>query len=304
MSEEAALKFYYEQLLMGDATDGIPGVPKVGPIKAKKYLEGSVNETTHREIVMQTYYTAYGVERWREELILTGHLIYLRKHHEDKFTLEGWPDVEFEEIEEKPKKGKKKMEPWNIGTALAAVDPGNVIGTKAWEAAMLFLAEESGIEIDDETLGAIETLSNRNGVPQAEIEAYAKLRKAFSKQPIIPLSFNKVVTEQVTETPKYPFPENSPAVKGFALPNTVVDEKHLNKIMPSKLFAEKPASEAVALSIKIEKAIDVCHGKEPTILGKTIPETVATILAPKTENKFKLPEPVPVPTFNPGWGKK
>jgi DNA polymerase-1 len=265
MSEEAALKFYYEQLLMGDPTDNIGGVPKVGPVKAKKYLEGSADEKSHQEIVQQVYYTAYGTERWKEELILTGHLIYLRKHHEDKFTVEGWPNVEFEEIEEKPKKGKKKMEPWTIGTALAAVDPGNVIGTKAWEAAMLFLAEESGIEIDDDTLGAIEVLSNRNGVPQAELEAYSKLRKAFSGQPIIPLSFNKVVTPTEEDIAKYPFPKE-PKV-------TVVDSRDSSY---SKAFGRPPTT--------------ILETKEGPVLH--------------TPTMFKLPEAVPVPTFNPDWGKK
>ena len=36
VSEEDAMRHYYQQLLKGDPTDNIPGVPRVGEVKAAK----------------------------------------------------------------------------------------------------------------------------------------------------------------------------------------------------------------------------------------------------------------------------
>lgn len=44
VSEEEALKNFYTQLLMGDTTDNIPGVPGIGVAKAKKLLKGKTKE--------------------------------------------------------------------------------------------------------------------------------------------------------------------------------------------------------------------------------------------------------------------
>lgn len=39
LTEESADRFFYKQWLMGDSTDKVPGIPKVGPVKADRLLE-------------------------------------------------------------------------------------------------------------------------------------------------------------------------------------------------------------------------------------------------------------------------
>lgn len=41
---EDATFFFFKQILMGDSTDGIKGIPKVGPKKAEQYLDGFYGE--------------------------------------------------------------------------------------------------------------------------------------------------------------------------------------------------------------------------------------------------------------------
>ena len=52
VSERDALKFFYEQLLSGDATDNIPGIDGIGPKKAEAALAGC---TTPRECAEVAY---------------------------------------------------------------------------------------------------------------------------------------------------------------------------------------------------------------------------------------------------------
>jgi len=39
VTQKGGLRFFYEQLLSGDPTDNVPGIPGIGPVKAKKALE-------------------------------------------------------------------------------------------------------------------------------------------------------------------------------------------------------------------------------------------------------------------------
>jgi 5'-3' exonuclease len=45
VSPAEGLRFFYEQLLIGDRADNIIGIDRVGPVKAKKALENSFQET-------------------------------------------------------------------------------------------------------------------------------------------------------------------------------------------------------------------------------------------------------------------
>lgn len=84
ISSEQALLSFYTQILTGDSVDNIPGLPNVGPIKAKAMLEhvDSGNEMDLAEIVAIEYarrgqpYT-YLVEQAR--------LLYLLKSPQDVF---------------------------------------------------------------------------------------------------------------------------------------------------------------------------------------------------------------------------
>jgi hypothetical protein len=345
MDEISSMRFYHEQLLQGDPTDNIKGVPKVGPIKAQKYLEGCTDEQSMREIVLQIYYSyfsgvwrekqasiaacvteeelglvLYGTaspvseswkfskdqlvacnteqafsetleqqfgiktprELWRAELMLTGQLIYLKKHKDDWFNLDGWPEASFEDVlVDAPKKTKKakKMEPWTIATALSAIDPGNVIGTKAWESAMLFLVEESGVDLPEDAITAVEVLSNRNGIPRAEVDAYSVIRRAFSATPLVPLSFNKVVEAPAVAAtpPATPFTFKLPTLFSPELsPQAATDTPSLT--LPP---AVKTAS-VLAADTKFPGAPVTVIVEKPSI----------------------APPVVSIPTFNPSWGKK
>jgi 5'-3' exonuclease len=93
ISEEEALRHYYEQLLKGDPTDDIPGLPKIGDVKAKKLLSGSKTEAEFQEIVVSMYIQHYD-DAWYDMLLSNGKMIYLQKHPKDYFTLRDWPIVQ------------------------------------------------------------------------------------------------------------------------------------------------------------------------------------------------------------------
>lgn len=81
MSEEAADRFFYLQLLMGDATDNIPGIPGMGPKKAAKVLEGFNGDDVVTLYVQakQEYQKAYG-DDWKAALIENARLLWIRRH--------------------------------------------------------------------------------------------------------------------------------------------------------------------------------------------------------------------------------
>jgi 5'-3' exonuclease len=93
IDEEFALKFFYTQLLKGDPTDNILGVPRVGEVKAEKMLRFLNKEEDYQECVVEQYLTAYGDE-WEEQLLINGRLLYLQKHRYDYFSLRDWPVVQ------------------------------------------------------------------------------------------------------------------------------------------------------------------------------------------------------------------
>jgi len=90
VSAHDALRFEYRQLLSGDPTDNIPGVPQIGPIKAEAFLANTITEEEMQEIVVEQYLNAYGDE-WRAYLLSNGKMTYLQKHANDFFTLADWP---------------------------------------------------------------------------------------------------------------------------------------------------------------------------------------------------------------------
>jgi 5'-3' exonuclease len=89
ISEKEALRHYYEQLLKGDPTDYIPGIPRVGDKKAKEMLEDCQTEEEFQLVVVIAYKNAYEDE-WKEYLLSNGKMIHLQKDFNDYFTLENW----------------------------------------------------------------------------------------------------------------------------------------------------------------------------------------------------------------------
>ena len=55
VDKESGLKFFYTQILTGDAADNIKGLYRVGPKKAEKILEGLVKEEDLWDAVLKAY---------------------------------------------------------------------------------------------------------------------------------------------------------------------------------------------------------------------------------------------------------
>ena len=98
MEEHESIRFYYEQLLKGDPTDNIKGIPKVGEVRARKYLEQYGTEAEFQYVVTEAYQGAFGND-WHDELMLNGRLLYLKKSFDDEFTMDGWNTCSYEEQE-------------------------------------------------------------------------------------------------------------------------------------------------------------------------------------------------------------
>jgi len=82
-THEEAEEFFNLQLIMGDPTDKIPGIPGLGPVKAKALLE-NVPIRDQRQVVIDTYKLHMG-DNWKDYLELQGNLLYIRRSPDDAF---------------------------------------------------------------------------------------------------------------------------------------------------------------------------------------------------------------------------
>jgi 5'-3' exonuclease len=90
VSEEDARRNYYEQLLKGDPTDNIPGLPKIGDVKAKRLLEQSHTEEEMQDVVIEQYMDKFG-DDWEQQLLINGKLIHIQRSPDDYFNIKNWP---------------------------------------------------------------------------------------------------------------------------------------------------------------------------------------------------------------------
>jgi 5'-3' exonuclease len=84
VTEDDGNHHYWKQILMGDSVDNIPGLPKVGPVKAESFLEGCTNNEERKEAVINAYKDKYE-DNWKEYLLCNGRLIHIWRHYGDHF---------------------------------------------------------------------------------------------------------------------------------------------------------------------------------------------------------------------------
>ena len=73
------LKFYYAQMLMGDDTDNIKGVPKMGPAGAYKLLDPLREKKAAAKVVRSEYQKAFGEKKWKTQLDLHRKLLWMHR---------------------------------------------------------------------------------------------------------------------------------------------------------------------------------------------------------------------------------
>lgn len=90
VSQQEARELYYAQLLAGDPTDSIPGLPGVGLITAKKLLKGCETDAEFQEAVVAQYIAQYD-DDWHHNMLINAKLIHLQRDLNDYFSLAEWP---------------------------------------------------------------------------------------------------------------------------------------------------------------------------------------------------------------------
>ena len=72
-TKEEARRFLLTQILMGDSTDGIPGIPKVGEKTAEKWIKAKPTLT----MTLEKYVEKFGVQEGIHKFAETFNLVYL-----------------------------------------------------------------------------------------------------------------------------------------------------------------------------------------------------------------------------------
>ena len=82
VDENEALTFLWKQMLMGDSTDGIVGIPKVGEKTATVWLESLIPHEMP-EFVLNKYIEKFGIAEGITKFAETFRLVYILKSKED-----------------------------------------------------------------------------------------------------------------------------------------------------------------------------------------------------------------------------
>ena len=85
ISEHEAYFWELQQVLMGDPTDNIKGINKVGPVTSRKILNAGIIKGME-DAVIQAYKTAFGDE-WQKHLTKTCRLIHMKRTPDDEWSL-------------------------------------------------------------------------------------------------------------------------------------------------------------------------------------------------------------------------
>lgn len=79
VTDQEAVYNFYQQLLTGDSTDNIPGLPGIGPGKAKKALHGLEKEDELLDECCRMYQIHSGKEDWETYMKEQGQLLWIRR---------------------------------------------------------------------------------------------------------------------------------------------------------------------------------------------------------------------------------
>ena len=82
VDENEALTFLWKQMLMGDSTDAIPGLPKVGPKTADTWLKDLLPHEMP-QLVLNKYIETFGYAAGICKFVETFKLVYILKTKED-----------------------------------------------------------------------------------------------------------------------------------------------------------------------------------------------------------------------------
>lgn len=89
VTQDEADKFFWTQVLTGDATDNIPGLKGIGKKKADKLLEGCKSEQDFKDATRKAYATKFP-DSTESELVkaieLTGQLVRIRRTPNELWT--------------------------------------------------------------------------------------------------------------------------------------------------------------------------------------------------------------------------
>ena len=86
VDENSADLHYWIQMLKGDPTDNLPGLPKIGQKKAEKMLDG-VPMDRRKKRVLAAYRAKYGRDEWETKLMETANGIHILRSPDDYFKI-------------------------------------------------------------------------------------------------------------------------------------------------------------------------------------------------------------------------
>ena len=88
---EEGMRWFWTQMLTGDSTDNIPGIPGVGKVKAAKILGDLTGDAALYGVVAEAYKSAYG-DSWLEALVENGRLLWIRRQPDEWWAPTLWDD--------------------------------------------------------------------------------------------------------------------------------------------------------------------------------------------------------------------
>jgi len=97
VTPEEGLKFFYHQLLMGDAADNIPGLTGIGPKKAEKALARATTERHFFQIARTMYEKEYA-HMWYDIMLRNGRLLKIRQFEDEMWDLPEETEVTENEV--------------------------------------------------------------------------------------------------------------------------------------------------------------------------------------------------------------